>query len=60
MRIDCLAVGAEGRPIGDDDIVPEAQEFLAVPAPERAARLGLVIVHGAEIKRGRPAPHGRR
>lgn len=48
--IDRLAVGAERRPVGDDDIVPEAHEFLAVPAPERAGRLGLVVVHGAEIK----------
>ena len=50
MRIDRLAVGAERRPVRDDDIVPEAHELLAVPAPERARRLGLVVVHGAEIK----------
>ena len=48
--VDRPAVGAEGRPVGDDDAVPEAQKLLAVPAPESAGRFGLAVIHGAEIE----------
>jgi hypothetical protein len=48
--VDRSAIRAEGGPVGNDDIVPEPQEFLAVPAPEGAGRLGFVVVHGAEIE----------
>ena len=44
-------VGAEGRPVGDDDAGMELGQLLAVPAPE-GARFGLLlVVHGAEIDR---------